>query len=243
MALPNATNPLILIPRNVAVHEILAIAAVYSNFREQAKNVRIALNSDSQVEEALKAVIPNVSILNKIEPSHYQISLATDDAVVENVEWEVSEGKLNMYFQVGTGELNTKSLKINKTGSEFDHIIVVARNNLDDFGEIGTSLKQLKSTLKFYGVGVDLNLEDKFVFDSTYFDTLDTLAEQVLTSFENSELKRPTANYLLASVLNQTQDFKIEVKNSELFISMKKLFDSGASIGAARELINKLIQN
>lgn len=238
--IPNTRKPAIFLKDNAKAPEIIAVAALYKFYTDNGSKPEVVANKTNQAVSKLKNLVEGIVVKDSLPPRKFVISVKKSGADIQNVQWQQDNESLNIYISMLEGALNNGGLRLDVTGADYDLAILPGVKSLEELGAVAQQNKGFFTEVKLFAIGSDLNLNEKYNHSSSNLPNLTTLAEQVLNSLDQGQIKAMVAQLLFAGIYLETQQLTSEVKSSEIFLNLKKLADKGAKTTNVKQLITKV---
>jgi len=236
--LPNVQAPLLVLPDDASLLQLLVSAALASYFGTETKFSILSKNPAHAVQ--LRKFVENVSVRSDLPSSQYILTLKSPDVQVKSVRWEQQAGKVQIYLDLQAGTLVENQLQLTLPEKTTDLIVLLGNTTVNGLDPDLSENNDLFQNVAIFGIGSELNLGDDYQYTTSNLERLSTLGEQALETLNEQKLTANVAQLLMAAIFLETDYLKTGVKTSEIFLSLKKLADAGAQTADCAEIITSL---
>ena len=185
----------------------------------------------------------DIRFTSELEPHGFVVRLKSIDAKVKDVKWEEKDGEINLYISADNGKLDRKAI-VKSGGTNYEKIITIGIQKLDELGEIYIEHKELFNSLEVVNIDIASNNSHfgKTEFVKPDASSLSEVAFEFLES-EGISIGAVEATNLLAGIFWKTQSFKSASKVST-FQAVTELMNANADpVAASRQVYQTLSLN
>jgi len=236
----NTKKPAVFLKTDATKEQILAAVILHSYLKSQTKPLEIILPKNETVVGVLKSLAPDLVIKHELTPRKYILSFKKDDASIDNVQWQQDKDQINIYISLEKGTFVGNDYKFTTTGSDYDLAILPRISNLNQLGELASKNEAFFKEVKLITIGSELNPTERYKQVAINRPNISTLSEQIFTAIDQQLMTAETAQFILAGIMLETESLTKEIKNSEIFMTLKKLVDKGAKTDKTAEILAKL---
>lgn len=239
--LTNAQKILCLSNSNPSNDAIIATYVLASNLKRiLGKEVDIASPSLNFYSEYIQS--DEIKVISKLQPVKYIISISGQSKEIKDVQWDQAEDKLKLYITTDEMKVGAENIQCSTTGSNYDTLIVIGANILEDIGLFYTNSSGLFERARI--INIDNNPSntgygnEKFITDNT-----SSLSETVFLYLEqlNASIDARSASLLLSGIFDTTKRFRNGVKSPYTFDICSRLARLGGDTAwAASKVVEKM---
>lgn len=238
--IPGANTYAITLKNNASAADIIATGAIYSALKGQSKKVEVLSSKENPATAKLKTLVPGVEVKTEIPPKQFVLSFKKGKSTVDKVQWQQDDAAVNIYVTLTKGMLNLRDINLKRNGTDYELMVLPGIAELGQLGSIAKDAQATIADLKLFSIGTDLNLGDNFQHTSSKKPELTTLSEQVVEALDAGKLSQEVAQLLYAGIMIETSNLTKPIKSSEIFVTLKKLADKGATPDSVKSVQAKV---
>lgn len=228
--LNSAETILIVGPHKPTLDTVCGVASMATVLKKSGKKVTAV--APDELPRTLK-FLPETEVVGQAigGADDFVISISTSNAAVKNVQATTHDGTVDLVLKTD-GTLSEKDVKFRRHVDNFDAIVVIGAESLDDCGEIFAENAELFATTPILNVAVSPAAEPfgrVNLVDASASSVCELLTE-IIESDENwqKHLDKPLATVLLSGVLAATESFLAPSTSATAFEVAARLQSLGA---------------
>lgn len=229
-AMKRSRNPLICIPRGTSSDAYVSAIAL-SKLLEKLEKPYAMLIGDETPPKNLDFLLKNATFQKRLENLRQLIiELDAQKTAVDELQYEIEDGKLSIYLSPKNGAWEEKDVRIKTSAFKHDLIITIGAT---DLSALGTIFEQHSDF--FYHTPV-INIDHKA--ENEHFGSIDAvditvsscaeIVYDLITEIDGTILDEELATLLLAGMIANTNSFKVKRVSPKSLQTASKLMDIGA---------------
>lgn len=238
--LKKAGKILIVLPENLSADALSAGLALRLFLEKQQKDVTVAC---SGLVPAHLKFLPGTEVVQSVMPGGKSlvVSLNTVSKKLEELSYQKTDGKVNIYLKSQGEEFDEKDISFSKENAPLDLIIALAGRSLEDFGEIFE-----KAADKFFEtpkVNIDCQSANEYFGAINLVDLTATSVSEILTElmqkYEQELMDEDIATCLLSGIIEKTSSFQHVITTPRAFLKASELVALG---GRQQEIVKNIFK-
>ena len=199
---------------------------------KQDLNKKVELACESELPKTFQEAVPmpDIKRMNQLPPKSFILEFKNQDNKVKNIQWNQNQDKISLYVTMDQGNLKPENLDVQITGADYDLIMLVGVNSLEELGNLYTLSHNLfeETRLIVFGRKAVIKLPQAKVTDGS---RCSSVSEIVFGYLEGNgvRLSPERSSRLLAAIFSATETFKKNLADARTYETAAKLTRLGAT--------------
>ncbi len=232
---------ILIIPSKRLSPDLLAASFTIARvFKDRlGKKVEIGFDPEN-IPSYLSDIFPtkDLKFIKEIQSKSFSIKLKAKDTKIKDVKWEEVNGEIKLLITTDKGVIS-EDAKVQSLGDNFDKIIVIGIQKLEQIGKLYTDNKEAFTSSEI----INIDLAD----NNTNFGTNNSFVKPDASSFSelafeylNETGLNPAAKEatdLLSGIIWKTKSFQIGIQKPSTFQACSELLNLNASLFEANKQV------
>jgi hypothetical protein len=200
---------------------------------------KVEFASESELPKNFQEAVPfpDIKKMTTLPPKSFILEFKNQDNKVRNIQWNQNQDKISLYVTMEQGNLNPQNLDVQITGADYDLIILVGVNSLEELGNLylGSKLLFEETRMTVLSRKAVIKLPQAKVTDGS---RVASISELIFNYLEGNgvKLSPERATRILAGIFSATENFRKNLIDARTYESAAKLTRLGATNDTASAL-------
>jgi len=237
-----SAKKLLIVPsRNLKLGDYLPFTVLVDVLSKNIEKVEVCMSEPFSKQLTSAVNFPEVKIIKKVSPRRFVLSFNKGDEQVQNIQWQQSNEKINIYISMDQGKFSPQGMNVDAEGSDYDTILFYGVTDYETVSQYFKEYPSLVHEAKNISFGSTFAIPHGKV-ELIRGENGETNAELVYQSCRGKGTSPEHYSRLLGSILIATKRFKSPNVRSRTFNVCGELMSNGASIGRANAMSDQAAQ-